>query len=75
MLEICFVYAIFTMLNLKSFILFIQIKGNNVGFTSVFSEDVLFALVNKGTALAYSRAEYNQAGRNREIRKIQIDTM
>ena len=40
--------------------------GGDVGFPSVCYEYVLSPLVNKEAALAYSRVEYSQAGRDIE---------
>ena len=47
----------------------------DVGFHSVCYEYVLLPLVNKEAALAYSRAEYSQAGRDIYSHQSQRDAM
>ena len=63
------------MLKFKPSFLFRQKRGDDVGLPSVCCEYVLLPLANKEAASAYGRAEYCQAGRDRESGPSQGDVM
>ena len=45
-----------------------------MGFPSIWYEYVLLSLVNKEATVAYSKAEYSQAGRDVKSRQKETDT-